>query len=94
VKQAILFLLAAYKRLLSPLFGARCRFHPSCSDYARIAVARFGAWRGGFLALWRIARCQPLCAGGFDPVPETFTMRRHTAPADCAHAPPPKDPPV
>jgi uncharacterized protein len=93
VKQAILFLLAAYKRLLSPLLGARCRFHPSCSDYARVAIARFGAWRGGFLALWRIARCQPLCAGGFDPVPETFTMRRHNAIADCAHPPPPKDPP-
>jgi putative membrane protein insertion efficiency factor len=94
VKQVIVFLLAAYKRLLSPLFGARCRFHPSCSDYARVAVARFGAGRGGLLALWRIVRCQPLCAGGFDPVPETFTMRRHAASADCAHPPPPKDPPA
>ncbi|MBU6199750.1 MAG: membrane protein insertion efficiency factor YidD [Xanthomonadaceae bacterium] len=75
----ILALLALYKRCLSPLFGARCRFHPSCSDYARVAVARFGALRGGTLALWRIGRCQPLCRGGFDPVPETFTMRR------CAH---------
>ncbi|HZW51327.1 MAG TPA: membrane protein insertion efficiency factor YidD [Rudaea sp.] len=72
----LLFLLAAYKRLLSPLLGARCRFHPSCSDYARVAVARFGALRGGVLALWRIVRCQPLCRGGFDPVPERFTMRR------------------
>ena len=72
----ILALLAFYKRLLSPLFGQRCRFHPSCSDYARVAVARFGAARGSALAFWRIARCQPLCAGGFDPVPETFTMPR------------------
>jgi putative membrane protein insertion efficiency factor len=93
LKQAILFLLAAYKRLLSPLFGARCRFHPSCADYARVAIARFGAWRGGLLAVWRIARCQPLSAGGFDPVPETFTMRRHATTTDCAHPPPPKDPP-
>lgn len=72
----ILALLAAYKRLLSPMFGSRCRFDPSCSDYARIAVARFGAARGSILALWRIARCQPLCRGGTDPVPATFTFRR------------------
>ncbi|HEX3896498.1 MAG TPA: membrane protein insertion efficiency factor YidD [Rudaea sp.] len=72
----ILALLAFYKRLLSPLLGERCRFHPSCSDYARASVSRFGAARGSLLALWRIARCQPLCTGGFDPVPETFTMPR------------------
>ncbi|HEX4479554.1 MAG TPA: membrane protein insertion efficiency factor YidD [Rudaea sp.] len=72
----ILALLTFYKRLLSPFLGSRCRFHPSCSDYARTSVARFGAARGGILALWRIARCQPLCSGGLDPVPETFTMRR------------------
>lgn len=71
-----MFLLAAYKRLLSPLLGSRCRFHPSCSDYSRIAIARFGPGRGTLLALWRLARCQPLCEGGLDPVPETFTFRR------------------
>jgi putative membrane protein insertion efficiency factor len=76
VTRFILALLAFYKRLLSPLLGSRCRFHPSCSDYARISVARFGAGRGGILALWRIARCQPLCAGGLDPVPDAFTLRR------------------
>jgi len=73
-----LALIAIYKSWLSPLFGARCRFHPSCSDYARAAVSRFGASRGSLMAMWRIARCQPLCAGGFDPVPETFTLRRCT----------------
>jgi len=72
----ILALLAFYKRLLSPVLGSRCRFHPSCSDYARVAIARFGAFRGGTLALWRLARCHPLCAGGFDPVPDSFTLRR------------------
>ena len=72
----ILALIAIYKGVLSPLFGPRCRFHPSCSDYARDAVGRFGAGRGSLLALWRIARCQPLCAGGLDPVPDTFTLPR------------------
>jgi putative membrane protein insertion efficiency factor len=75
VARLILALLAIYKRLLSPLLGARCRFEPSCADYARIAVARFGAWRGGMLGLWRLARCHPLCRGGFDAVPDTFTLR-------------------
>ncbi|MDO1528003.1 membrane protein insertion efficiency factor YidD [Fulvimonas sp. R45] len=72
----ILLLLRFYKRWLSPLLGQRCRFHPSCSDYARIAVARFGPWRGGLLAAWRLLRCQPLCDGGPDPVPEHFRFVR------------------
>jgi len=76
VVRLIVALLGLYKRLLSPLLGARCRFEPSCSDYARVAVARFGSGRGGVLALARLARCQPLCRGGFDAVPDTFTLRR------------------
>jgi putative membrane protein insertion efficiency factor len=74
VTRIILALIAIYKSILSPLFGPRCRFHPSCSDYARVAVSRFGAGRGGLLALWRIARCQPLCAGGIEPVPDKFAL--------------------
>jgi len=75
VIRLLLALLAGYKRFLSPLLGPRCRFHPTCSEYARDAIVRYGSWRGTVLALWRIARCQPLCSGGFDPVPETFTLR-------------------
>lgn len=78
----ILLLLRFYKRLLSPLLGQRCRFHPSCSDYARVAVARFGPWRGMLLAGWRILRCQPLCEGGPDPVPETFSFARCRSPGE------------
>lgn len=76
MSQILLSVLSLYKRMLSPLLGNRCRFHPSCSDYARIAVSRFGTVRGGSLALWRIARCHPFSAGGIDEVPQTFTLRR------------------
>lgn len=47
-----------------------CRFEPTCSEYARIAVERFGVIKGGVLALWRIMRCNPLFKGGYDPVPQ------------------------
>ncbi|XRD82707.1 membrane protein insertion efficiency factor YidD [Dyella acidisoli] len=72
MSRLIIFLLNLYKRFVSPLLGQRCRFYPSCSDYARTAVSRFGPWQGGLLAGWRILRCQPLCPGGNDPVPEHF----------------------
>ncbi|MDE2992454.1 MAG: membrane protein insertion efficiency factor YidD [Chloroflexota bacterium] len=66
---AALGLIAAYKTLFSPLFTGSCRFVPSCSTYARDAVLLHGAVKGGWLALRRLARCHPLCAGGLDQVP-------------------------
>jgi putative membrane protein insertion efficiency factor len=65
-----LVLLRAYQLLLSPLFAGSCRFVPSCSAYAVDAIARFGVLRGSLLALRRLARCRPLAAYGFDPVPQ------------------------
>jgi putative membrane protein insertion efficiency factor len=64
----------AYKLVLSPLLHAAsgctgaCRFQPTCSEYAAIAVSEYGLLRGGAMALWRLLRCHPLCKGGFDPV--------------------------
>jgi uncharacterized protein len=58
-----------YKLLISPLFAGSCRYMPSCSEYAREAVVRFGVVRGSILALRRLARCHPLGSHGFDPVP-------------------------
>ena len=63
------FFLRSYKVLLSPLFAGSCRFEPSCSHYAEEAVRRHGTLRGCWLTLRRLARCHPLHAGGYDPVP-------------------------
>lgn len=58
-----------YRRALSPLTPASCRFTPTCSAYALEAVERYGAARGGWLAARRLLRCQPFARGGYDPVP-------------------------
>ena len=63
------FFLDAYKRFLSPLLPRACRFEPTCSVYAREAIARYGLARGGALALRRLFRCHPFHRGGLDPVP-------------------------
>jgi putative membrane protein insertion efficiency factor len=62
-------LIRGYQLAISPLFGPKCRFHPSCSSYAAEAIDRFGAMRGMWLAIKRIGRCHPWNPGGFDPVP-------------------------
>ena len=69
IARLLIFLLRGYKRFISPLLGPRCRFNPSCSSYAMVAIARFGVLRGGWLALRRLSRCHPLHPGGNDPVP-------------------------
>lgn len=66
----LLGLLRGYQILLSPLIGPACRFAPSCSEYAREAIALHGPARGSLLALRRLSRCHPLGSAGFDPVPE------------------------
>lgn len=63
-------LIRLYQRLLSPLLGPRCRFYPSCSNYALQALEQHGPVHGSWLGLRRICRCHPLNPGGYDPVPE------------------------
>ncbi|MEL1264764.1 membrane protein insertion efficiency factor YidD [Pseudoxanthomonas putridarboris] len=69
IGRVLIVLLKGYKRFISPLLGPRCRFVPSCSEYAMEAIGRFGPMKGGWLALRRIGRCHPLHPGGHDPVP-------------------------
>ena len=69
MQKFLLGLIRLYQLTLSPIFGGQCRFTPSCSRYAAEAIRRHGSWRGGWLAMRRIARCHPFCDGGYDPVP-------------------------
>lgn len=62
-------MIRGYQVVLSPILPASCRFLPSCSTYAVEALERYGALKGTALTLRRLARCQPFCAGGYDPVP-------------------------
>lgn len=67
--------IAAYQRWISPSRPRRCRYEPTCSNYAGESIERFGVGRGLLLAAWRLLRCNPFSHGGFDPVPESFTLR-------------------
>lgn len=65
----VLVLIRGYQLVLSPMLPASCRYIPTCSAYAYEAVSRYGALRGGWMAVRRIARCHPFRPGGYDPVP-------------------------
>lgn len=69
-------LIQAYRYCISPLLGARCRFSPTCSQYARQSVEIYGAFKGSWLALVRILKCHPLHSGGYDPVPKNTHKNR------------------
>jgi len=65
----LLSVISIYRRYISPLKAPSCRFYPTCSAYAEEAIRRYGPWRGGTLAIRRVARCHPWHPGGHDPVP-------------------------
>ncbi len=66
--QAIDKSLLFYQNYFSPLLTASCRFEPTCSQYARDAIRKYGVLKGGFMTMWRILRCHPYSRGGHDPV--------------------------
>lgn len=68
-KRIMLGMIRFYRRFISPMFPPCCRFTPTCSVYAIQAIEKYGALKGGYLALRRILRCHPFNPGGYDPVP-------------------------
>ena len=69
MSKLFVWLILAYQKIISPLVGPSCRFHPTCSSYAKEAIESYGMLRGTWLALKRISKCHPLGDSGFDPVP-------------------------
>lgn len=68
MKFLVLDILSVYKAAVSPFLPPACRFEPTCSEYTRQAVEKYGALKGTWMGLKRILRCQPFCKGGHDPV--------------------------
>lgn len=79
-KKLITAPIRGYQRFISPLTGARCRFYPSCSEYALEAINRHGVLRGGYLTVRRLLKCHPFHDGGFDPVPDVKNSESSTYP--------------
>jgi uncharacterized protein len=68
MRRLVIALIRAYQYAISPLLGKNCRFYPTCSSYAEEAFRRFGIFKGGYLTLRRVVKCQPFHSGGYDPV--------------------------
>ena len=81
IRAVLLALIRLYQLTLSRLLGSACRFEPSCSHYTATCIERFGATRGSWLGIERIARCHPFHPGGYDPPPR----RAEDRPGPCAH---------
>ena len=85
MNRLLVWLLRAYQLLLSPMLGQKCRFYPTCSNYAIEAIKVHGAARGGWLAARRVCRCHPWHDGGVDLVPPAAQTSSSTA-CDCGHS--------
>lgn len=68
MKKISIFLIKLYKLIFSPLMGNQCRFHPTCSQYTKEAIEKYGFLKGWRLGIKRILRCNPFCKGGYDPL--------------------------
>ena len=69
MKKLLIFLIKFYRKYISPMKSTKCHYFRTCAEYGLEAVEKYGAFKGGLLALWRIIRCNPFSKGGYDPVP-------------------------
>ncbi|MBE5848226.1 MAG: membrane protein insertion efficiency factor YidD [Lachnospiraceae bacterium] len=69
MKKILIFIIQIYRKYISPMKSTKCPYFPSCSEYGLEAIQKYGAFKGGLLAAWRILRCNPFSKGGYDPVP-------------------------
>jgi len=79
VRAVLVAPIRAYQRFISPALPRRCKYHPSCSDYAVQAIRTYGVLRGLVLAAWRLLRCNPWSHGGFDPIEAQTIFRTRTS---------------
>jgi len=77
MKQLLVWFVRGYQRFISPLFPPSCRYYPTCSSYMVTALQKHGAIKGLLMGTARILRCNPLVRGGYDPVPDYFTLKRN-----------------
>lgn len=69
IKKGMIKAILLYQKYLSPMKRTKCPYFPTCSQYGLEAIQKYGALKGGLLAVWRILRCNPFSKGGYDPVP-------------------------
>lgn len=75
MKDFVISLIKFYQKHISSHLPAQCRFYPTCSAYAVTAIEYYGVFKGGLMTLWRLLRCNPMCKGGYDPVPVPKHLR-------------------
>ena len=68
MKKIFIYLIEKYQKYISPMLGKNCKYYPSCSEYTKQAIEKYGALKGSFLGIWRILRCNPFSKGGYDPL--------------------------
>ncbi|MGX5377223.1 membrane protein insertion efficiency factor YidD [Ligilactobacillus sp. LYQ135] len=79
LKKFFIWLVKQYQRFISPLFPPSCRYYPTCSNYTLQALKKYGTFKGLLMGIARILRCNPFVKGGYDPLPDHFSLQRNNS---------------